>query len=129
MDLCARPGTAAEGVFNIADPTPYTWEDLGRAAAAVLEKKLVPLRVPMRAFGSAAAIAETLSRVTGKPSPLNRSKYRDARQFGWVADVRKARDVLGFETRTPLARRDQGDDRLVRPEGKALRPKAPVISS
>ncbi len=102
MDLCARPGTAAEGVFNIADPTPYSWEDLGRAAAAVLDKKLVPLRVPMRAFGSAAAIAETLSRVTGKPSPLNRSKYRDARQFGWVADVRKARDVLGFETRTPL---------------------------
>jgi nucleoside-diphosphate-sugar epimerase len=102
MDLCARPGTAAEGVFNIADPTPYSWEDLGRAAAAVLGKKLVPLRVPMRAFGSAAAIAETWSRVTGKPTPLNRSKYRDARQYGWVADVRKARDILGFEARTAL---------------------------
>lgn len=102
MDLCARAGTAAEGVFNIADPTPYSWEDLGRAAAAVLGKKLVPLRVPMRAFGSAAAIAETWSRVTGKPTPLNRSKYRDARQYGWVADVRKARDLLGFEARTAL---------------------------
>ena len=102
MDLCARAETAAEGVFNIADPTPYSWEDLGRAAAAVLGKKLVPLRVPMRAFGSAAAIAETWSRVTGKPTPLNRSKYRDARQYGWVADVRKARDVLGFEARTAL---------------------------
>jgi dihydroflavonol-4-reductase len=103
MGLCARPETAAEGIFNVADPTPYSWEDLGRAAAEVLGKKLVPLRVPMRAFGSAAAISEAVSRVTGKPTPLNRSKYRDARQFGWVADVRKARDVLGFETRTPLS--------------------------
>ncbi len=102
MDLCARPGTAADGVFNIADPTPYSWEDLGRAAAAVLGKKLVPLRVPMRAFGSAAALAEIWSRVTTKPTPLNRSKYRDARQYGWVADVRKAKEVLGFETRTAL---------------------------
>lgn len=102
MDLCARSGAAADGVFNIADPTPYSWEELGRAAAAVLGKKLVPLRVPMRAFGSAAAIAETWSRVTGKPTPLNRSKYRDARQYGWVADVRKARDVLGFEARIAL---------------------------
>ncbi len=104
MDLCARPETAADGIFNIADPAPYSWEDLGRAAAAVLGKKLVPLRVPMRAFGSAAAISEMVSRVTGKPTPLNRSKYRDARQYGWVADVRKAREVLGFETGTPLAR-------------------------
>jgi dihydroflavonol-4-reductase len=103
MDLCAQPGTAADGIFNIADPTPYSWEDLGRAAAAVLGKRLVPLRVPMQAFGSAAAVAEFVSRITGRPSPLNRSKYRDARQHGWVADVRKARDVLGFETRTALA--------------------------
>ena len=98
----------------------YSWEDLGRAAAEVLGKKLVRLRVPMRAFGSAAAISQAVSRVTGKPLPLNRSKYRDARQFGWVADVRKARDVLGFETRTPLAQGHPGDDRLVRPERQAL---------
>ncbi len=103
MDLCAQPGTDADGIFNIADPTPRSWEDLGRAAAAVLGKRLVPLRVPIRAFGTAAAIAETWSRVTGKPTPLNRSKYRDARQYGWVADVRKAKEVLGFETRTAFA--------------------------
>ncbi len=103
LELCARQETSAEGIFNIADPTPYSWEDLGRAAAAALGKKVVPLRVPMRAFGSAAAIAEIVSRVTGKPTPLNRSKYRDARQFGWVADVRKSKEVLGFETLTSLA--------------------------
>jgi dihydroflavonol-4-reductase len=103
IDLCTGPGTPADGIFNIADPTPYSWEDLGRAAAAVLGKKLVPLRVPMRVFGSAAAVSEFVSRMTGRPSPLNRSKYRDARQHGWVADVRKAKEVLGFETRTALA--------------------------
>lgn len=104
MGLCAGEAAGAAGIFNIADPTPYSWEDLGRAAAGVLGKKLVRLRVPMRAFGSAAAIAQTVSRVTGKATPLNRSKYKDARQFGWVADVRKARDVLGFEAATPLSR-------------------------
>jgi nucleoside-diphosphate-sugar epimerase len=103
MDLCARPGTAAEGVFNIADPTPYSWEDLGWAAAAVLGKRLIPLRVPMRAFGAAAAVSEFVSRITGRPSPLNRSKYRDARQHGWVADVRKAKEILGFETQVSFA--------------------------
>jgi dihydroflavonol-4-reductase len=103
MDLFASPGTVAEGVFNIADPTPYSWEELGRAAAEALGKKVVRLHVPMRVFGSAAALAESMSKVTGKPTPLNRSKYRDARQYGWVADVRKAKEVLGFETRTSLA--------------------------
>ncbi len=103
MDICARPGTVAEGIFNIADPTPYSWEDLGRAAAAALGKKVVRLHVPMRVFGSVAALSESMSKVTRKPTPLNRSKYRDARQYGWVADVRKAKEVLGFETRTALA--------------------------
>ncbi len=103
MDLCASPGTTAEGVFNIADPTPYSWEDLGRAAAEALGKKVVRLHVPMRVFGSVAALSESMSKVTRKATPLNRSKYRDARQYGWVADVRKAKEVLGFETRTSLA--------------------------
>lgn len=98
LDAAGRPGAAC-GVFNVADPAPRTWEELGRTAGRVLGRKLVPLRVPMRVFGSVAAVSEAVSRVTRKPTPLNRSKYRDARQPGWVADVRKARDVLGFETK------------------------------
>ena len=104
MDVCARPGAAAEGVFNIADPTPRSWEDIGRAAAGVLGIKAVRVRIPMWVFGAAAAMSEGLSKVTRKPSPLNRSKTRDACQYGWVADVRKAREVLGFETRTSFDR-------------------------
>jgi nucleoside-diphosphate-sugar epimerase len=102
MDISSRSKAAAGEVFNIADGTPYSWEDIGRSAAEAMGKKVLPVRVPIWAAYLAASGSEIVSKLTGKPTPLNRSKYRDMKQPGWVADVRKARELLGFETARPL---------------------------
>lgn len=102
IDISSRSEAAAGEVFNIADGTPHSWEDIGRSAAEAMGKKVLPVRVPMWAAYLAASGSEIVSKLTGKPTPLNRSKYRDMKQPGWVADVRKAKELLGFETARPL---------------------------
>jgi len=102
MDIASRSDAAAGEVFNIADGTPYSWEDIGRSAAEAMGKKVLPVRVPMWAAYLAAAGSEIVSKLSGKPTPLNRSKLRDMKQSGWVADVGKAKELLGFETVHPL---------------------------
>jgi len=102
MDTSSRLKEAAGEIFNIADGTPYSWEDIGRSAAEAMGKKVLPVRIPLWAAYLAASGSEIVSKLTGKPRPVNRSKYRDMKQPGWVADVRKAKEVLGFETARPL---------------------------
>lgn len=102
MDISSRSEAAAGEVFNIADGTPHSWEDIGWSAAEAMGKKVLPVRVPMWAAYLAASGSEIISKLIGKPTPLNRSKYRDMKQPGWVADVRKAKELLGFETARPL---------------------------
>jgi nucleoside-diphosphate-sugar epimerase len=45
---------------------------------------------------------EAWSQLRGRPAILSRQKYREARAAGWVCDVRKLRDELGFECRTTI---------------------------
>jgi dihydroflavonol-4-reductase len=93
---CSRVKVPTGEIINIADPVPVTWEELGEAAGAVMEKKLVRVRVPMSALGAAAVFSEFRDRVTGNPGIFNRDKYRDMKQPGWVADVEKAARLLSF---------------------------------
>jgi dihydroflavonol-4-reductase len=101
--LLAGDSSVSSGeVFNIADARPYTWDELGEAAARILGRRLVPVRVPNPAAFLACAVSEGIARVRGRATALNLSKYRDMRPEGWVAEVGKAREILGFETRFSL---------------------------
>jgi nucleoside-diphosphate-sugar epimerase len=101
--LAGRADIASGEVFHIADPTPRSWEDLGRIAAGLLGKKPVRIRIPVWTASLAAAASEGLGRLLGRDKGLlNRDKVRLARAAGWVADVGKARRILGFETRVAL---------------------------
>jgi dihydroflavonol-4-reductase len=101
--LLAAGSSAPSGeIFNIADARPYTWDEVGETAARILGRKLHRVRIPNAAAFLACAISGAIGRVRGRATALNLSKYRDMRPDGWVADVRKAREILGFETRTSL---------------------------
>ena len=100
--LAARSGGPSGEVFNIADPKIYTWEDVGRTVAGLLGKKLVRVRFPLWAAYLASAASEGIGRLGGKASALNMGKYNQMKPDGWVVDVRKARQGLGFESRFSL---------------------------
>jgi len=102
MALASGARVASGEVFNIAHPAPATWEELGGAAARILGRKVVRVRVPPWAAFLACAGSGGIGRLSGRPTALNLSKYRDMLPDAWEADVAKARRELGFEARVPL---------------------------
>lgn len=102
LGLCARTELRSGEIFNIAAAETFNWEQVGDAAARAMKVRARKVFIPLRCLYAAALVFELRSRLTGKVSLFNRDKYRDLLQPGWVADTAKARDLLGFETRTPL---------------------------
>jgi len=95
--LAATAQTGSGEIFNIAAPRPVTWDEMGEAAARILGRKVVRVRIPAWAAFVACAAADAAGRLRGRATALNLGKFRDMKPDNWVADVRKARQVLGFE--------------------------------
>jgi dihydroflavonol-4-reductase len=91
-------------IFNIAHPTPHLWDDLGTAAASHLGVKPFPVTLPLALVYAAALFSEIGGKLTGRPSIVNREKFRDLKQDGWVVDTAKAQSQLGFVPDYPLER-------------------------
>jgi dihydroflavonol-4-reductase len=86
-------------IFNIADPRPCRWDDIGRVAARLLGKRTIPVRLPFWSASLAAVAAEGVGRLFGAGnSIINRSKVAQMMQPAWTADVGRAKRDLGFET-------------------------------
>jgi nucleoside-diphosphate-sugar epimerase len=100
--LAAGSDVPSGEVFNIADPLPYSWEDIGRQVATILGRKLIRVRIPHWTAFLASAASEGIGRLGGAVNAVNLGKFREMKPDGWIVDVRKARDLLGFETRVPL---------------------------
>jgi len=98
MEICALSVLRSGEIYNVADPIPRTWEDIGNEAARILNRKVKKIRAPLWLARTAAGASEWASRITGKPSTLNLSKYRDMEKLSWVADTSKIKRDLGFET-------------------------------
>lgn len=85
-------------IINIADPQPYYWEEIGRAVGRALGKKLKKVTIPLPIVFLAALLSERVGAIRKKPSIINRHKFIEMKQEGWVADVEKARKKLSFQT-------------------------------
>ncbi len=100
--LCGRKNLPSGEILNIANPRPYTWEEVGEAAGRVLGKKLKKMTVPLPLFYFIASLSEFIDRFKSKPGIISRQKYLDFKQSAWVADIRKARELLSFQPRFDL---------------------------
>lgn len=85
-------------IYNVADPIPRTWEEIGFQAARLLNVNPRVLRIPLSLVRLAAALSELRARFTGHPSPVNLSKYQDMEKLSWIADVSKIKKDFHFET-------------------------------
>lgn len=93
----AEPAAGAGEVFNIGDPVPRTFEDLGRAAAGLLGVRARRIILPFPVIRTAVFFAEAVRPFTRSVGIANRDKYKEYRQKAWVADMAKAKSRLGFE--------------------------------
>jgi nucleoside-diphosphate-sugar epimerase len=100
--LAAGTGAPSGEIVNIAGSEPSTWDEVGETAARILGRKVVRVRIPGWAAFLVCATAGGVGRLRGRATALNLGKYEDMKPDGWVADVRKAREALGFESRISL---------------------------
>jgi len=97
IHLSAESSLESGEILHIAHPEPYSWVELGEAAARIMGKKLIKLKIPLRVTQFAASISEALSKISRKPSIINRDKVIEMKQKGgWVADTHKAEEKLSF---------------------------------
>ncbi|MGB9894112.1 MAG: NAD-dependent epimerase/dehydratase family protein [Candidatus Saccharicenans sp.] len=99
LQISAQSGLKSGEIYNVADPVPKTWEDIGLEAARILGCKVKKIKISLGLVKTAAGLSELSSKISGKPSALNLSKYQDLEKLSWVAEVSKIKRELGFETR------------------------------
>ena len=97
IELCMHKEFASGAIFNIADPHPFTWEEFGKMAGEVLNKKPIKIKVPLPLAFMTALLSDLMGRILRKPNIMNLQKFKEMRQEAWVADTRKAQEILSFQ--------------------------------
>lgn len=96
--IAAAESRAGSGeVYQIGDPTPCSFEDIGRIAARILGVRTHRLILPLPFLSAAVFASELIRPITRKPGIANRDKYAEYKQPNWVLEFSKARTGLGFE--------------------------------
>ncbi len=94
----------ARGTYYLSDGGVYTWAQVGRQLADLMDVEVRHVRVPRLAAMLAAAGAEAWGFLTRRPAVLSRARVHDIWQAHWVCSPEKAKRDWGFEPRFPLER-------------------------
>ncbi len=102
FDLCLQKNIESGETFNIADPRPYSWDEFGREAGKVLGKKLFTVKIPLFLLYLMAFISEGTAKLRKKTSVLDQRRLKEMKQPAWIADTRKAENLLAYSPTTSL---------------------------
>lgn len=91
--------------YFVAEGEVYTDKEYTAIVKEILNKKFVlSLRIPLPIVKFASALAEDFSKLTRKPSTLNRDKYKIMAQRDWTCDIEPLRKDLNFQADYDLRR-------------------------
>lgn len=99
----AARAIGATGVYHIAEPRCYTWQDVGRMVGAAVGREVRVVRVPAALIAGLAAVSETAAGLVGRSSIFNRDKARELLAPGWLCETEAAKAALNYEADIPLA--------------------------
>ena len=104
FDAIDKPATLKKK-YIISEPKAYTQKQFRNIVSKELGGKwVIPMKLPMWIVYAASVVAERIGTLKGKPSTLNRDKFRIMRQRNWNCDVTDAIRDFGFNTQYPLER-------------------------
>jgi nucleoside-diphosphate-sugar epimerase len=109
-DLVKVVFLALESVFTnktyfVADGDVYFDKEYTQIVKDILGKKrVIKIRVPFLFLKIVSIVAETFSKLTGKPSTLNRDKYKIMKRRDWSCDISALEKELGFRVDYDLKR-------------------------
>ncbi|WP_029905226.1 NAD(P)-dependent oxidoreductase [Prevotella sp. 10(H)] len=95
--------TVSNRAYFVADGDVYTDKEYTRLVKEVIEKKhVLSLKVPLWLLKTISVIAEDISKITKKPSTLNRDKYKIMKQRNWECDITPLINDLHFSPKYNL---------------------------
>ena len=90
-------------IFFLSDGHDYRLEEVGDIFAQAMGITPFCIRIPEWIVFGIASFSEYLSKLSGKPSLLNKGKVEEMIQKNWVCDITKAKTLLGFEPQFKLS--------------------------
>lgn len=91
--------------YFVAEGTSYTDSEYTTMVKKLLNKKFVlKLRIPLPIVKLVSCVAEDISKITKKPSTLNRDKYKIMAQRDWRCNIEPIQNDLGFNADYDLNR-------------------------
>lgn len=100
--LCSQKELESGEIFNIGNQNPCSYDEFGELAGQAMGKKLKKVKIPIPIGYLVALIADIAGRINKKPSILNLGKFKQMRQRGWIADMKKAKEKLSFQPQYSL---------------------------
>lgn len=97
--------TLKDRAYFVADGDVYTDKEYTQLVKEVISKKhVLSLKVPLWLLKGISIISEDISKLTKKPSTLNRDKYIIMKQRNWECDTTPLINDLGFSPKYNLKR-------------------------
>ena len=93
------------GAYFVSDGDVYTDKEYTRLVKETISKRhVLSLKVPLWLLKAISSIAENTSKITKKPSTLNRDKYKIMKQRNWECDITPLVNDLQFSPKYNLQR-------------------------
>ncbi len=100
----AESPAAAGEAFFISDPRPVAMSEVLEVISRAIGGRSVRVRLPARVVRFLGAAVEDLCGFAGFRPAFNRDKALEMTQEAWCCSPAKAKRILGWETRIPMAR-------------------------
>jgi dihydroflavonol-4-reductase len=101
--LAAESQTKSGEIFFLSDGTDYRIEEIGDIFAQAMGVTALRIRVPKQMILGIAFFSEYFSKISKRPSLMNKWKAKEMIQKDWICDITRANTVLGFQPQFQLS--------------------------
>jgi len=100
--LASQTKESGGEIFFLSDGQDYRMEEVGNIFGEAMGVHPVCIRVPEWVIYGVASLSDYFSKISGRPSLINKGKVEEMVQKNWVCDITKAKTALGFKPRVLL---------------------------
>lgn len=101
--LHAAVAPAARGIYHVAEPRAYLWEEVAELFGQALGRRVRIVKVPAVLVTAAATMSELGAGVLGRSTVFNREKARELLAPGWLCETETLSREVGFVPKITLA--------------------------
>jgi len=102
MHMAAEAANTVGQTYFISSEKFYSWPEVGKVTASVMDRKYFSVRVPHFMVYTIAIVAQTIAALQKRPATLNLEKARDITRAFWTCDPSKALKDFGFKQERTL---------------------------